>query len=128
VWIGGRGELRSKARVFHSEGTLPSSLKFDGPADLPVWNYVSVQSPHNPTWPARGKYGAPWQALARHDKHWLALASITSSSEWPATLTSLHACSAQPLCGEHTTQSQTCHVPFPPHRVAVASWPLGPTT
>jgi hypothetical protein len=70
VWIGGRGELRSKARVFHSEGTLPSSLKFDGPADLPVWNYVSVQTPHNPTWPAR-----VWPPIASVGKHWPAVAS-----------------------------------------------------
>lgn len=31
--------MRSKARVFHSGGTLPSDLKFTKPEDLPVWNY-----------------------------------------------------------------------------------------
>lgn len=31
--------MRSKARVFHSTGTLASDLKFEKPSDLPVWNY-----------------------------------------------------------------------------------------
>jgi glutamine synthetase len=39
VWVGGRGEMRSKARTFHSTGTLASDLKFEKPSDLPVWNY-----------------------------------------------------------------------------------------
>lgn len=39
VWVGGRGEMRSKARVFHRDGTLASDLKFEKPEDLPVWNY-----------------------------------------------------------------------------------------
>lgn len=40
VWVGGRGELRSKARVFHAGGTLAADLsKFTTADAFPVWNY-----------------------------------------------------------------------------------------
>lgn len=40
VWVGGRGETRSKARVFHAGGCLPTKFeKMTAPSDFPVWNY-----------------------------------------------------------------------------------------